>query len=157
MRAVPTLCPASNTSLPVAGVKGITKRFQAVCALSSVTIDFHAGQVHVLMGENGAGKSTLIGILAGVHRPDEGHVEMDGRAIAPASPRDAMALGITAVFQEPALVPQLTVAENLTLVREHLRWGLLCRSKNRAEALQALQRTGATIDPDDLVRALHRA
>lgn len=155
MRANPT--PAAVAPVAAAGVKNITKRFQAISALGSVTIDFHAGQVHVLMGENGAGKSTLIGILAGVHCPDEGQIEMDGRAVAPANPRDAMALGITAVFQEPALVPQLTVAENLTLGREYVRWGLLRRSKNRAEALQALARTGASIDPDVLVRDLSRA
>ena len=142
---------------PTIAVRGVTKRFQAITALRDVSIDFLPGSVHVLFGENGAGKSTLIGVLAGVHRPDEGALELDGAAIAPQSPREAMALGISSVFQEPALVPQLTVAENLELGRERTRHGLLRRGSAAGDASKALSRIGSDIRPGRLVRDLNRA
>ena len=157
--------PESGTT--VAAVRGLTKTFQAVTALRDVSIDFAAGSVHVLFGENGAGKSTLIGVLSGVHRPDAGQLLLSGSGadagdgglaeITPSSPREARELGISAVFQEPALVPQLSVAENLNLGRESVRGGLLQRRLQLTRARDALARVGSTISPFTMARELSRA
>ncbi|MCG2624796.1 sugar ABC transporter ATP-binding protein [Arthrobacter sp. I2-34] len=138
-------------------VQGVTKRFQGFAALRDVSIDFLPGQVHVLFGENGAGKSTLIGVLAGIHRPDEGTILLDGQQVQAATPRRARELGIAAVFQEPALVPQLTVAENLALGREPTSRGLVDRRAGRRQAVEALARIGSSIPPDAYARDLSRA
>ncbi|MFD4956872.1 sugar ABC transporter ATP-binding protein [Streptomyces sp. NPDC058451] len=142
---------------PTLSIRDLTKRFQAVTALRDVSVDFLPGQVHVLFGENGAGKSTLIKILAGVHRADEGTVLVDGVATSASSPQQARELGVTAVFQDPALVPQLTVAENLTLGREPGRAGMISRRERRRVAEQALRRVGSAIRPDAVTGDLRRA
>src|SRR3954471_11875006 len=100
---------------PVAAVRNITKRFPGVLANDAVTLDFRAGEVHVLLGENGAGKSTLIGILAGMLQPDAGEILVAGAPVKIASPRHSLELGIGTVFQHVLLVPSLTVIENLML------------------------------------------
>ena len=94
-------------------VTGIAKRFGAVTVLDDVRLHLRAGEVHALMGQNGAGKSTLIKILTGVIAPDAGSLALDGRAIAPESPLAAQRLGISTVYQEVNLCPNLTVAENI--------------------------------------------
>lgn len=142
---------------PVVSVQGITKRFQAVTALKDVSIDFYPGQVHVLFGENGAGKSTLINVLSGVHQPTAGTVVIEGQTAELTSPQRARELGISSVFQEPALVGTLSVAENLTLGRERLRSGLLDRRKNRVVAEQALAQTGSAVSLEAKARELSRA
>lgn len=154
----------TDTTQPPLGVKqttiavqGVTKRFQGFAALREVSIDFMPEQVHVLFGENGAGKSTLIGVLAGIHRPDEGLVLLEGQEIHATSPRAARELGIAAVFQEPALVPQLTVAENLALGREPMTGGLVDRRAVQQNAVKALQRIGSSIPPNAFARDLSRA
>lgn len=144
-------------SVPVVSVRNIIKSFQAVVALDDVSIDFHPGEVHVLFGENGAGKSTLINILAGVHQPTAGTVHIDGLGADLVSPQRARELGISAVFQEPALVGTLSVAENLTLGREQLRTGLLNRKANRRAAIEALAQTRSRIGLDTMARELGRA
>lgn len=126
-------------------------------ALSDVTVDFHPGKVHVLFGENGAGKSTLINVLSGVYRPDSGAVLIGGRDVSIPSPQAARQMGVSAVFQEPALIPNLTVAENLTLGREIERFGFLQRGKQFERARTALERIGSKISLDTLVRNLSRA
>jgi ABC-type sugar transport system ATPase subunit len=144
-------------SKPSASVRGVGKRFQGSTALRNVSIDFHPGSVHVLFGENGAGKSTLIGVLAGIHKQDEGSVMVDGQEIRAAGPRQARDLGISAVFQEPALVPQLSVTENLTLGREPVTNGFIQMKTRRRIALEALERIGSSISPDSYPRDLSRA
>jgi len=104
-----------SETAPVAAVRNITKRFPGVLANDAVTLDFRAGEVHVLLGENGAGKSTLIGILAGMQQPDEGEVLVAGAPVKIRSPRHSLELGIGTVFQHVLLVPSLTVIENLML------------------------------------------
>lgn len=148
---------ASETRPPALVVRGLTKRFQGVVALHDVDVDFHAGRVHVLFGENGAGKSTLIKILAGVHRADAGRIVLHGRELHDLPPRQAREAGITAVFQEPALVPQLSVAENLGLGREILTMGVVRRGRMRSGAREALERIGSRIPPDTIVGTLSRA
>jgi simple sugar transport system ATP-binding protein len=92
---------------------GISKRFGAVSVLENVGLHLRAGEIHALMGQNGAGKSTLIKLLTGVHSADAGTFTLDGQRIAPANPVAAQALGISTVYQEVNLCPNLTVAENV--------------------------------------------
>lgn len=96
-------------------MRDIGKGFPGVVALEDVSLTLEPGAVHALMGENGAGKSTLIKILAGVYHPDGGSIRIDGTDVALRSPRDALAQGIKVVFQEIALIPEFTVAENVFL------------------------------------------
>jgi len=113
-------------------MRGITKQFQGVRALAGVDFRLLPGEVHALMGQNGAGKSTLVKVLTGVHRPDTGQLLLDGREIAPHSPLDAQRLGISTVYQEVNLCPNLSVAENIFLGSEGtskfaIRWGEMRR------------------------------
>jgi ribose transport system ATP-binding protein len=98
-------------------VSGIRKQFPGVVALDNVSLRLRAGEIHALLGENGAGKSTLIKILTGFYQPDEGEIRLDGEPVRFASPRSALAAGISVVHQERNLIPQFTVAENILLER----------------------------------------
>jgi simple sugar transport system ATP-binding protein len=100
---------------PVLEARGLTKRFPGARALTNVDFRLFAGEVHALMGQNGAGKSTLVKVLTGVCGADEGQILLDGREIRPASPLDAQRLGISVVYQEVNLCPNLSVAENIFL------------------------------------------
>jgi len=136
-------------------VSGIVKSFAGVRALRGVSFDLQEGEVHALVGENGAGKSTLIKIVTGAHAPDAGAIEIDGRPVVGNSPVLSRALGVAAIYQQPALFPDLTVAENIALGGERggpwrrIRWG---ERRKRAEEL--LGRIGARISPDAPVNAL---
>ena len=99
----------------------LSKRYGAVVALRSATLVVEAGEVHALLGANGAGKSTLVKMLTGIVRPDSGTISVAGREVQVASPFHAARLGMAPVFQDPALVPDLTVAQNLRLTRTDLR------------------------------------
>src|SRR5688500_5005151 len=104
-------------------MRDIAKGFHGVKALDGEQLALRRGEIHALMGENGAGKSTLIKVLTGVHQPDAGTIELEGRAIKPRSPRDAENLGISTVYQEVNLIPTLSVADNILLGRQPTRWG----------------------------------
>jgi monosaccharide-transporting ATPase len=108
---------------PILAMKGISLSLPGVKALSDIDFRLFPGEVHALMGQNGAGKSTLIKVLTGVYPPDQGLIELEGRAIAPASPLDAQKLGISTVYQEVNLCPNLTVAENLLIGRQPMKRG----------------------------------
>ena len=115
---------------PTAELTGISKAFAGVQALKGVSFDLRAGEVHALVGENGAGKSTLIKVITGAHRPDEGTLEVEGQSGRATSTRSrARDLGIAAIYQQPALFPDLTVAENIAIGLEpggawrRVRWG----------------------------------
>jgi D-xylose transport system ATP-binding protein len=99
-------------------LRGISKHFGAVSALTDIDLDVHAGEVVALVGDNGAGKSTLIKILAGVHQPSSGTVMFRGKTVALADPSAALALGIATVFQDLALCENLDVVANIFLGRE---------------------------------------
>ncbi len=115
----------SNTEvgiLPTGGhlleMTGMTKRFTGVVALDHVDLTLSRGEILILVGENGAGKSTLMKILAGVYKPDEGNVYINGNSAEIRNPRHAKELGISIVFQEQALVPDLDAIENIFIGRE---------------------------------------
>jgi ABC-type sugar transport system ATPase subunit len=118
-------------------VEGISKHFGAVVALEGVDLELHRGEVLGLVGDNGAGKSTLVKILCGFQRPDTGRILVEGQEVIFHSVKDARAHGIETVYQDLALVPQLTVYENLFLNREMTvlgRVGVLSRRRMRALA-----------------------
>ncbi|MCL4394758.1 MAG: ATP-binding cassette domain-containing protein [Chloroflexi bacterium] len=107
-----------QAALPLLQLRGISKRFGAVQALSNVDFEVFAGEVVGLVGDNGAGKSTLVKIISGVYRPDSGEYLYEGRAVQVKSPGDATALGIETVYQDLALCDNLDVVANLFLGRE---------------------------------------
>src|SRR5947199_9825096 len=109
-------------SSPLLEMRGISKAFAGTAALEGVDLTLEAGQVHALVGENGAGKSTLIKVLTGAYRRDGGEVLLDGRPVEFRSPRQAQAAGVAAVYQEVNLLPGMSVAEDLLLGREPVRW-----------------------------------
>lgn len=111
-----------ETSSPLLRLTDITRSFPGVIANDRVSVDFHAGEVHALLGENGAGKTTLMNILYGLYAPDSGEIRFEGRTVRVGSPAQALKLGIALVPQHPLLVEQHTVAENLAL---GLRGGFL--------------------------------
>jgi ribose transport system ATP-binding protein len=136
-------------------MQSISKAFGHSKVLRNVTLSLRSGSVHALMGENGAGKSTLMKILAGVHRSDNGRILKDGKFLQLSSPREALAAGISTVFQEHSLLPNLTIAENMFLGREPLkRGGGLDRRRMRAETAAALAELGLKLEPDQLVSTL---
>lgn len=126
---------------PLVDANAITKRFGGSIALESVDLVVHHGEIHGLVGENGAGKSTLGKIIAGVQRPDSGRLAIDGQEVHLRGPRDAARFGVTLVAQELALVPRLTVTENIFLGVEPSRFGFIDRKALRQarEVLDVLQ------------------
>src|ERR1700722_8741076 len=141
-------------------IAGVTKRFPGVLALDRISIGFRAGEVHAVIGENGAGKSTLMNILAGDLQPDEGKLRLDGKTIRFASPLDSRAAGIVVVYQELALCPTLSVAENIMMSDMAARpvVSLVPRGRMRLEAREVLARLGmANLDPDARVGRLRIA
>ena len=107
---------------PLISARGISKSFATVEVLRDVDLDLMPGEIHALLGENGAGKSTFAKILAGVHRPSQGSLSMNGAAVEVTSPIVAQKLGITLIHQEPVSFPDLSVAENLVLGRHDGGW-----------------------------------
>jgi ABC-type sugar transport system ATPase subunit len=134
---------------------GIEKSFPGVQALRGAKIEVRAGEVHALVGENGAGKSTLIKVMTGAHSPDRGSIIWEGAPAGIASPIDAQRIGIAAIYQEFNLVPALSVRENLFLGRETGR--ILDAATERRAAREILERIGAEIEPETLVRDLDLA
>jgi galactofuranose transport system ATP-binding protein len=127
-------------------IRGLTRSFPGVKALQGVDFTARRGEVHALMGENGAGKSTLIKVLTGVHPRDGGTVRLEGREIHPRSPKNAEALGISTVYQEVNLIPNLSIAENICLGRQPTRWGMIRWGAIVRRAEAALARMDLKID-----------
>jgi rhamnose transport system ATP-binding protein len=133
----------------------VTKAFAGVRALRGVTFDLRAGEVHAIVGENGAGKSTFIRILTGVEAADSGTLTIAGHSMARMDPAVARSLGVAAIFQHPALFPELTVAENIMLPLDGVRlFRRVDWAARRRKAAQVLDQIGATIDPDREVATL---
>ncbi|MCA0376824.1 MAG: sugar ABC transporter ATP-binding protein [Gemmatimonadetes bacterium] len=143
--------PVSTLALRMTDIR---KTYPGVVALDGVSLDVRAGEVHVLLGANGAGKSTLMKVLSGAVTCDSGAIEVHGAPAHIASPRDARALGIAIVHQELALVPALSVAENLHLGRIPHRLGVVDSARMRRNAHDVLARLGVTLPVDALVGSL---
>ena len=140
---------------PAVTMTGVTKQFGSTIAGNDVSFEILPGRVHALMGENGAGKSTLMKILAGVHQPDAGVIALAGRPVTFADPREALAAGVSTVFQELSLLPNLTIAENMFLGKEMLgRLGIPDRALMARKTQDALSELGMTLDPNTLVSEL---
>lgn len=136
-------------------MRGITKVFPGVVALDQVDFSCCCGEVHAVVGENGAGKSTLMKILSGVYLPDKGEIKVNGRATVINSPYDAQQLGISIIYQELNLLPDLNVAENVFLGREpRNKLGLLNISAIEEQAHDVLSRLGVDIHPRTPLRRL---
>jgi simple sugar transport system ATP-binding protein len=103
---------------PLIELEKVGRRFGTVVALDGVSLTVKAGEVHCLLGDNGAGKSTLIKILAGVHKPTEGIMRVDGEVVSFSSPREALDRGIAAVYQDLAMIPLMSITRNFFLGRE---------------------------------------
>jgi rhamnose transport system ATP-binding protein len=127
----------------------LTKSYAGVHALRDASFELRAGEVHALIGENGAGKSTLVKIVTGAVEKDGGELRLEGRPLSHNSPRVARGLGIAAIYQQPALFPDLTVAENIALGLERsAAWRRVDWRGRRRRARELLDRVGARIDPD---------
>ncbi|MDJ0464225.1 ATP-binding cassette domain-containing protein [Streptomyces sp. H27-C3] len=113
------------SATPVMALRGVSKRFGAVQALTDVELEVHAGEVVALVGDNGAGKSTLVKTIAGVHPIDDGVIEWEGKSVAINRPHDAQGLGIATVYQDLSLCDNLDVVGNLYLGRELRKRGIL--------------------------------
>ncbi|WP_244299960.1 sugar ABC transporter ATP-binding protein [Rubrobacter xylanophilus] len=139
---------------PVVRLRGICKEFPGVMAVDGVDLDILPGEVHVVAGENGAGKSTLMKLLSQVERPTAGEIYISGERVEFHGPGHAQRLGVAMVYQEFALAPHLSVAENLFLGREPGRGGFVDRRAEKEEARGLLERVGLEVDPDRLVSTL---
>jgi len=142
---------------PLLEMAGISKRFPGVLALDQVDFDLRGGEVHVLFGENGAGKSTLINVIAGTFPPDRGSFRYEGQEIRHLTPHQARVMGISPVFQEFSLVPNLTVEENLFLGHEIQAAGFLNKPEMRERAAKVIAQLGFDLNPKKKVSELSRA
>src|SRR5262245_52195704 len=133
-------------TVPVLRMTGISKQFAAVRALSEVDFRLFPGEIHALLGENGAGKSTVIKVLTGVYDLDVGDIELDGAPVRITSPHHAQQLGISTVYQEVNLCPNLTVAENIFLGRELTAGRTIRWRRTRTAAAELVARFGLDID-----------
>jgi rhamnose transport system ATP-binding protein len=146
----------NQTEPPILKVSGIYMAFGGVDVLRDVGLELYPGEVHVLVGENGAGKSTLAKIMAGIHQPRLGQIEVNGRGVSIPNPHVAADLGVALIHQEPLAFPGLSVAENIFTGRQPVHgkrflvnWGEIYRRSQ--ELLDSL---GLKIDPKAMVRGL---
>ena len=140
---------------PMLVLEHAAKRFGEVRALEDGSITLYPGEAHALLGENGAGKSTLVKILAGVHGADSGQLLIDGAPVAFNGPTASRAAGISVIYQEPTLFPDLTVAENIFMGRQPLRAGRrIDRASMNRRANELFARLGVQLDPDRVARGL---
>jgi ribose transport system ATP-binding protein len=143
-----------NAPRPLLELRGVTKRFPGVLALSEVSLEIYPGEIVALIGENGAGKSTLLKTLGGVHQPDEGAIFIDGRPVTIRSVNDAMGHGIGFIHQELNVLDNVDVAGNIFLGREPVRCGplrLIDRRKIHAEAAKYMKRLGIDVPAETRV------
>jgi ribose transport system ATP-binding protein len=143
-----------TVAAPLLALRGITKSFAGVRALRGVDLVLQRGEVVALVGENGAGKSTLMKVLAGVHRPDAGGIELDGRSVELGSPAAALQAGIALIHQELALCDNLRVQEALFLGAELRRGPFLRRREMAARCRHWLQQVGLEVSPNAVVETL---
>jgi ribose transport system ATP-binding protein len=135
-------------------VENVRKSFPGVIALDGASLEIRPGEIHALVGENGAGKSTLIKIVTGLYRPDQGRLLVNGEEVRFASPRDAIAAGVSAVHQERNLIPRFSIGENIMIERPPTRRGLIDYEAVHAEARRFLDMIDPSIDTRTEVRRL---
>src|SRR5919199_6138102 len=124
-------------SSALVSIINLSKSYDGIHALRGASLELRAGEAHALVGENGAGKSTLIKILTGAVQPDGGEITVGGRPVTHHSPQAAKALGIAAIYQQPALFPELTVAENIAVgVERGGLWGRIDWQARRRRAAE---------------------
>jgi simple sugar transport system ATP-binding protein len=145
-----TAATPDSTTEDVLRAEHISKRFGAVTALVDVNLRLAKGEVLALLGDNGAGKSTLLKILCGFQRPDTGRIILNGEEVTLKSVDQARSLGIDAVYQDLALINQLSVYHNMFLNRERIRWPLLSNRTMRRLAKQYLDEMGVNIPSVDV-------
>ncbi|HSR84386.1 MAG TPA: sugar ABC transporter ATP-binding protein [Streptosporangiaceae bacterium] len=149
------LVTEQQSAPPVLVLEHATKSFGAVRALQDGSITLHPGEAHALLGENGAGKSTLVKILAGVHGADSGQLLIDGAPAAFSGPGASREAGVSIIYQEPTLFPDLTVAENIFMGRQPLRAGRrIDRASMNRQANELFMRLGVQLDPDRVAHGL---
>ncbi len=142
-------------SAPLLRLTGVSKSYGGVRALAEVDFAAAAASIHAVLGENGAGKSTLIKIVSGVVTPDAGEIGFEGRPVRLASPMAANAIGIVSVFQELSVIPDLSVADNISITDPPRRFGLIDRRAQRRRAEALLARVGCEdVNPIARVRDL---
>ena len=147
--------PVGGPVVPLLTLVGAAKTFGPVVALGDGEIEILPGEIHALVGENGAGKSTLVKILAGVYHPDAGEFLVDGKPVQFRGVADSKAVGISVIYQEPTLFPDLTVAENIFMGRQPRgRTGLIDRAAMRLAASELFATLGVPIDPDRVAEGL---
>ena len=135
-------------------MRRIDKSFPGVRALRGVSMKLSGGEVLGLVGENGAGKSTLIKVLGGAHAPDAGEILIEGKVAHIPSPTAAQQAGVSIIYQEFNLIPDLTVRENIFLGREETRMGFVKASREHRATLELFERIGINIDPNARCREL---
>jgi ABC-type sugar transport system ATPase subunit len=135
---------AASNDTPLLRLRGISKSFGAVQALTDVDLDVRAGEVTALLGDNGAGKSVLIKTVAGIHSPDHGAIEWEGTPVRVRTPRDAAALGIETVYQDLALCNNLDIVENMFLGRERTKGFVLDEEQMETAAQETLSSLAVT-------------
>ncbi len=145
---------------PIVSVKNLHKWYSGVHAVKGVSIDFARNEAVGLIGDNGAGKSTLINILSGVQRQDEGEIFVEGQKVAISGPRDSMRLGIETIYQYNSMVPTMSIARNLFIGREPMRFsiagvGFMDMGRMREESVKAISNVDLHLrSPDALVGEL---
>ncbi len=143
------------TQQPIVSLRHAVKTFGPVVALADGSIELHGGEVHALAGENGAGKSTLVKILSGLYHRDSGEFEVEGRPVSFATVADSRAAGISVIYQEPTLFPDLTVAENLFIGRQPRgRFGMIDHKLMREQAAAIFEELDVVIDPSRMADGL---
>lgn len=151
-----TLPDQAGTVAPVPALRmqAIVKNFPGTRACAGATLEVARGEVHCLLGENGAGKSTLMKILSGFYTPDSGTIALDGEQVSFNSPIGGVRAGISTIYQELDLVPDMTVAQNLFLGHEPMRGPLIARRERDRMAAEAIARVGGRFAPSDVVADL---
>jgi len=147
--------PGPELPVPALSLRGAAKTFGPVVAVADGTVEILAGEIHALVGENGAGKSTIVKILAGLYHPDAGQFSVGGNPVTFRTVADSKAAGISVIYQEPTLFPDLTVAENIFIGRQPKgAFGLISRSRMRQDARELFAQLGVPIDPDRVAEGL---
>ncbi len=146
--------PTNPAEPPLLEIRSISKAFPGVRALDNVSLRLEAGEVLALVGENGAGKSTLIKVLGGAHRADAGELFLQGRQVSIDSPSLAQALGVSIIYQEFNLIPDLNVRDNIYLGRERKKEWFLDEKREAEGVGNLFDRLGLKLDPETLCRDL---